>query len=121
MANSLSSEQQTWLKDLGKLVGAAPTEKSKQDDGSDTAVATSGNGDVVKSASGVLTSMSSLGGTPSKRQLSSDEHAELRAKALMLQSAIRAKLQHQSDLFDKLILDAEPKLAQMAEAADCFC
>ena len=70
---------------------------------------------------GRLDVMSSMGGTPSKGQLSIDEHAELRAKALMLQSAIRAKLKHQSDLFDKLVVDAEPKLAQMAEAADCFC
>jgi len=45
MANSLSSEQHAWLKDLGKLLGAAPTGESKKDDSSDTAVATSGNHD----------------------------------------------------------------------------
>ena len=117
MANSLSSEQHAWLKDLGKLLGAAPTGKSKEDDSSDTAVATSGNGDVVKSASDVLTSMSSPGGTPSNGQPGSDEHAELRAKTLMLQPTLQAKLKHQSDLFNKLVVDAEPKLAQMAKAA----
>ena len=57
------------------------------------------------------------GGTPSNAQLQNDRHAELRGEAAKLQSTIQAKLRYQADLFKKLVVDAEPKLAKMAEAA----
>lgn len=73
-------------------------------------------GPATKNTASPATPAKPPGGTPPKRQGRRDEHAELRAKALKLRATIQVKLEHQSDLFKKLV-GAEAKIEQMTNAA----